>query len=302
MKPIVCIAGPTASGKSAWALELAKSVGGEIINADALQVYSDLQILSARPTKTEMRGVPHYLFGHINGDVRYSTGQWLREVQPIILDCLARDVVPILTGGTGLYFKALIDGLAQVPPVPREYMEEVEIFLQERGIEALRKEAQRFDPIATARVLGNDPQRLLRIMSVHKATGRSLSEWQSDTRSIIPKRFCYRAILLPDRAALYERINNRFNNMVKNGGVDEAKRVFVKNYDPSLPMMKAIGLQQLFRHLRHEMSLSESIGLAKRDTRRLAKRQFTWFRGQARDWKKVANPAQKSEFEAIISS
>jgi len=151
-----------------------------------------------------------------------------------------------------------------------------------------------------ARVLGNDPQRLLRIVSVHNETGRALSDWQKDTRPIIPSRFCRRAVLLPERQSLYDRINGRFEHMIETGGLEEAKAVFAKDFDPSLPMMKAIGLQQFFPHLRGEASLSESIELAKRDTRRFAKRQFTWFRGQAKNWHQIMNNAQKREFEANI--
>ena len=302
MKPIICIAGPTASGKSSWALEIAKSVGGEIINADALQVYADLQILSARPAVSEMENVPHHLFGHVAGDWRYSTGQWLRDVQPVILDCLARDVVPILTGGTGLYFKALTTGIADIPPVSETAMDAAQAVLEGQGIAALRLNAERVDPVAAARVMGDDPQRLLRIVSVYNQSGRALSEWQKDTRPVIPLQFCKSAVLLPERQPLYERINARFEAMIENGGLDEARAVFDKGYDKSLPMMKAIGLQQFFPYLRGEMTLTESIELAKRDTRRFAKRQFTWFRGHAADWEKITNNAQRVAFEANIPS
>lgn len=300
MKPIICIAGPTASGKSAWALEIAKSVGGEIINADALQVYADLQILSARPTALDMQGVPHHLFGHVAGDVRYSVGTWLSEVQPVILDCQARDVVPILTGGTGLYFKALIEGIAQIPAVSAGAMSRAQYLLDDGGISALREKAERIDAVAAKRVLGDDPQRLLRIVSVYEQTGRELSDWQNETRPIVPKAFCCRAVLLPERSGLYERINARFDNMLTGGGLDEAKAVFAKSYDESLPMMKAIGLQQFFPYLRGEVSLDACIEIAKRDTRRFAKRQFTWFRGQAKDWAQIQDLSQKKNFEANI--
>ena len=300
MKPIICIAGPTASGKSAWAIEIAKKHGGEIINADAMQVYSDLQILSARPTKHEMQGIPHHLFGHVAGDVRYSTGQWLREVQPIILDCLARDVIPILAGGTGLYFKALMDGLAEVPPISEGVHKKTQHMLDERGITYLRTEAEQIDPVATARVLGNDPQRLSRIVSVYKETGRSLTDWQSMTRPIIPRQFCKCAVLLPERAGLYERINARFANMIDGGGLAEAKAVFAKGYDAALPMMKAIGLQQLGPYIKGGASIHESIEMASRDTRRLAKRQYTWFRGQGKNWAKITNIAEKTAFEGNL--
>ena len=301
MKPIVFIAGPTASGKSAWALELAKTFNGEIINADAMQVYEDLQILSARPTISEMQGVPHHLFGHIAGNIRYSTGQWLREVQPVILDCLAREVVPILVGGTGLYFKALLEGLAKVPAISQDVFESVETILENEGIASLREEALRIDPRATQRILGDDPQRLSRIVSVYRDTGRPLSVWQSETRPIIPKQFCQCAVLIPDRSALYERINARFENMITSGGLNEAKSVFAKNYDNSLPIMKAIGVRQLQGYFAGDTNLDDSIALASRDTRRFAKRQLTWFRGQARNWQNVTNNSDKVVFEGKLS-
>ena len=301
MKPIVFIAGPTASGKSAWALELAKTFNGEIINADAMQVYEDLQILSARPTISEMQGVPHHLFGHIAGNIRYSTGQWVREVQPVILDCLAREVVPILVGGTGLYFKALLEGLAKVPAISQDVFESVETILENEGIASLREEALRVDPRATQRILGDDPQRLSRIVSVYRDTGRPLSVWQSETRPIIPKQFCQCAVLIPDRSALYERINARFENMITSGGLNEAKSVFAKNYDNSLPIMKAIGVRQLQGYFAGDTNLDDSIALASRDTRRFAKRQLTWFRGQARNWQNVTNNSDKVVFEGKLS-
>ena len=301
MKPIVFIAGPTASGKSAWAIELAKTFNGEIINADAMQVYEDLQILSARPTFSEMQGVPHHLFGHIAGNIRYSTGQWLREVQPVILDCLAREVVPILVGGTGLYFKALLEGLVKVPAISQDVFENVKTILENEGIANLRDEALRIDPRATARILGDDPQRLSRIVSVYRETGKPLSEWQSETRPIIPKQFCKCAVLIPDRSVLYERINARFENMITSGGLTEAKSVFAKNYDTSLPIMKAIGVRQLQGYFTGDTNLDDSIALASRDTRRFAKRQLTWFRGQARNWQNVTNNSDKVVFEGKLS-
>ena len=301
MKPIVFIAGPTASGKSAWAIELAKTFNGEIINADAMQVYEDLHILSARPTISEMQGVPHHLFGHIPGNIRYSTGQWLREVQPLILDCLAREVVPILVGGTGLYFKALLEGLAKVPAISQDVFENVKTILENEGIASLREEALRIDLRATQRILGDDPQRLSRIVSVYRETGRPLSEWQSETRPIIPKQFCQCAVLIPDRSVLYERINARFENMITSGGVNEAKSVFAKNYDNSLPIMKAIGVRQLKGYFTGDANLDDSIALASRDTRRFAKRQLTWFRGQARNWQEITNNSDKVRFEGKLS-
>lgn len=280
MRPVLCIAGPTASGKSSFAIDLAKTVDGEIINADALQVYSDLQILSARPTDAEMQDIPHHLFGHINGETPYSTGQWVRDAVPTILEVLSRHKTPILVGGTGLYFKALFDGIADIPGID----ESIRDAIGELPIKTLRQEAESVDPVATARVLGDDPQRLGRIVSVFRATDRPLSGWQAETRPIIPKRYSHRYVMLPNREILYARINQRFDRMMEDGALEEAKSVYDRSYPLSRPMMKAIGLAHLLRYFRGEMSLPESIELAKRDSRRLAKRQMTWFRNQMPDW------------------
>jgi tRNA dimethylallyltransferase len=299
MKPVICIAGPTASGKSAYALDVAESVGGEIINADALQVYADLRILSARPAKSEMGNVPHHMFGHISGGVRYSTGAWLREVEPLILEVLARGKSPILIGGTGLYFRALLQGMANIPAVSEAVQRETALELEREGIEALRKRATDLDPIATARVLGNDPQRLQRIVNVAKGTGQALSIWQADTRPVVPSRFAKFCVLTPPREILYDRINARYDQMLQHGGLDEAKAVFDKAFDEGLPVMKAIGLRQLRRYFDDLCSLDEAVEDAKRESRRFAKRQMTWFRNQPPKGLFLAN---RSDRDAFIKS
>ncbi|WP_371398340.1 tRNA (adenosine(37)-N6)-dimethylallyltransferase MiaA [Fretibacter rubidus] len=299
MKPVVCIAGPTASGKSAWAVQIAKSVNGEIINADAMQVYSDLRVISARPDVQEMEDVPHHLFGHVDGAIRYSTGMWLRDAVPVILDIMARGRVPIVTGGTGLYFKALTQGLAAVPDAD---ISDATALLDKDGIKALRATALRLDPIATARVLGDDPQRLIRIVSVARNTAKPLSVWQADTKPIVPRRYWRGAVLLPDRAQLYARINARFDAMVDTGGLDEVRALMLRGLPADLPVMKAIGVQQFKDCLDNADALAASIKIAKRDTRRFAKRQFTWFRGQAADWDTVENVSQRTAFMAKISN
>lgn len=280
MKAVICIAGPTASGKSAFAIRAAKTLDGEIINADALQVYSDLQILSARPTKDEMGDVPHHLFGHVAGSVRYSTGAWLREVEPLILNILARDKTPVLVGGTGLYFRALLQGMADIPPVPQSVSEATAARLRASGIGSLRQEAERLDPIAASRVLGNDPQRLQRIVDVAMGTGQALSTWQAETHPVVPICFARFCVMTPPRETLYARINARYDKMLRAGGLDEAKAIFAKGYDVTLPVMKAIGLRQLHTYFNDEGSLDEAVEDAKRESRRFAKRQTTWFRNQ----------------------
>ena len=285
MKPVLYIAGPTASGKSRFALELAESVEGEIINADALQVYSDVSVLSARPERHDLARVSHHLYGYVSGDTHYSGGQWVKAVMPVILDALARGKVPILVGGTGLYFKSLLEGLAFVPDIDPAIVANIENRIALSGIQSVMDEARVLDPLGASRLLGEDPQRLTRLLSVAVQTGRPLHEWQSATRPEIPPAMTVRYALMPPREQLYKRINSRFQNMVELGGLEEATQVFeTYGADSKIPMVKAIGLSHLLRHLKGEWSLEEAVEIAKRDTRRFAKRQMTWFRNQCSDW------------------
>ncbi|MEP6343211.1 MAG: tRNA (adenosine(37)-N6)-dimethylallyltransferase MiaA [Maricaulaceae bacterium] len=279
MKPVVMIAGPTASGKSALAIRMALRHDGEVINADSMQVYKDLRIISARPDSDDMCGIPHHLFGHVDGSVRYSVGQWQRDVVPVILDCLAREKTPILVGGTGMYFKSLTDGLADIPDVPADVVNQLKERLSEEGFEALYNEGLANDPVATNRLQGQDPQRLLRILSVYQHTQRALSEWQDMTRPIIPKGYWRGFMLNPPRQALYRTINKRFVQMIEEGGRDEVESLLYRNLDPSLPVMKAIGISQSIG-----LNKADWVTLCQRDTRRFAKRQKTYFRKYAYDW------------------
>jgi len=285
MKPVIMIAGPTASGKSALAVQLAKQLDGEVINADSMQVYSDLRVISARPNSEDMAGIPHHMFGHIDGAVRYSVGAWVREVVPIILDCLARGKYPILAGGTGLYFKALTEGLADIPDIPFTVVEGLKVRLDKEGFNQLLSEAYECDPIATARLLGQDPQRLLRILSVFEHTGRSLSEWQTNTHPVIPKNYWQGIMLDPARGELYRRIDSRFEHMIETGGREEIDSLLSRNLPRGLPAMKAIGVGQSFIATGNDW-----VALCQRDTRRFAKRQKTFFRKYAHNWTWVSNP------------
>lgn len=300
MKPIICIAGPTASGKSAWAIQIAKSFGGEIINTDALQVYSELNIISARPSRFEMLSVPHHLFGHVDSNFRYSVGNWISEVESLIVDTLARGKSPILTGGTGLYFKSLIEGIAKIPSIPSDVILETNKFQEQNGVEGLRNLAEKLDPKAASRVLGKDPHRLMRIINVYKVTNKPISFWHENTKPVVPRIFCHCAVLLPERQKLYDAINNRFDLMMKKGLLNEAERIFTKNIDPSLPIMKAIGLREFFPYFSGDISLDEAVDLAKRNSRRFAKRQFTWFRGQLKNWNEIKTEVQMKNFEETI--
>ncbi len=298
MKQVICIAGPTASGKSSWALKLAKKVDGEIINADSMQVYSDLQVLTARPSNAEMNSIPHHLYGHIDGRERYSVGRWTRDVVPIIFDCMSRDKTPILVGGTGLYFEALTRGLADIPQPDDAAMLYAKALLSQ-GVDLLRDEAERLDPQSASRVLGDDPQRLLRIVSVAKGTDRVLSEWIADTRPFIPRNSWKGAILLPERSHVYDRINARFDTMFEMGALEEVEQLINRGLDPGLPIMKAIGVKLLGQYLKDDISREEAISISKRDTRRFAKRQYTWFRGHAAAWVTLDKMPDDLEFEGV---
>lgn len=300
MKPILCIAGPTASGKSGFAVDIAKLVDGEIINADAMQVYGPLQILSARPSAQDMAALPHHLYGHVDGGVRYSVGGWLREVEPLILEILARGKVPIMTGGTGLYFKALSEGLADVPAISLAVERRVQEVLDKDGVQALRQRCEAIDPVVTSRIVGDNPHRLMRVLSVFWQSGRSLSDWQSQTRPVIPARYLRCAVLMPERAQLYDRINARYAAMVDNGGLDEARAVMALDLPSNLPMMKAIGLPPLLDYLRGLRSYEAALAQSQQDTRRYAKRQMTWFRNQTPHWPKLRRAEEKLDFIAAM--
>ena len=296
----MCIAGPTASGKSEWAVKIAKQIGGEVINTDSMQVYSDLRIISARPTPEDMAEIPHHLFGHVDGAVRYSVGAWVREAVPVIIDVLARGRIPVLTGGTGLYFQALTAGLAETPDPGEEARAIAEGLLGE-GIDQLRAEAQRLDPVAASRVLGNDPQRLSRIVAVAKGTGKPLSAWQANTRPVIPPGFWVGAILMPERQNLYDKINSRYEDMIQNGGIAEVQKLANRGISDDLPVMKAIGVKPIENYLEGKISLENAMELAKRDTRRFAKRQYTWFKGRSKEWNYITSDFEKIDFEGKIS-
>ena len=280
MPGVLAIAGPTASGKSALAVALAKAVGGEVVNADALQVYGGLRVLTALPDTADMAGVPHHLFGHVDPRARHSVGAWSREALAVLADLRARGRTAILAGGTGLYFRALFEGLAEIPEPEPDALAQAKAL----SASALREAAERLDPVATARTRG-DPQRLIRIVAVARGTAKPLSEWQADTR---PRVADWAGVVVePPRETLYARIEARFDAMVAGGGLEEAARFAALGLPDDLPASKAIGLAELVRAARGEIGLDTALGLAKRNSRRLAKRQTTWFRNQCGEWPRV---------------
>ncbi|WP_439408934.1 tRNA (adenosine(37)-N6)-dimethylallyltransferase MiaA [Bradyrhizobium sp. DASA03076] len=288
----VLIAGPTASGKSALALELACRAGGVVINADSMQVYRDLRIITARPTLDEEAQVPHRLYGHVDAAVNFSAGAWVSDAAKVLDEVRAEGRLPIFVGGTGLYFKALTAALSVVPPIPAEVREAVRARLERNGVEALHAELARRDPRAAERLNLRDRTRIARALEVVEATGRSLLDWHHEAQpSLLPKDSFRAVFLAPERDELYARIDARFDAMLRAGALNEVEQLAARGLDPLLPAMKAHGVPALIRHLRGELSLEESATIGRADTRHYAKRQFTWFRHQLPEFEWV-RPAE----------
>lgn len=277
----VLIAGPTASGKSALALELALNAGGIVINADSMQVYRDLRVITARPTQDEEARVPHRLYGHVDAAVNFSAGAWVVDAAKALEQARVEGRLPIFIGGTGLYFKALTAGLSVVPSIPAEIRENVRARLERNGVEALHAELARRDPRAAERLNLRDRTRIARALEVIEATGRSLLDWHHEGQPPLLPKDSFRAVFLaPERDELYARIDARFDAMLGAGALTEVEQLAARGLDPLLPAMKAHGVPVLIRHLRGELSLEEAAIIGRADTRHYAKRQFTWFRHQ----------------------
>jgi tRNA dimethylallyltransferase len=281
----ILLAGPTTSGKSALALTLAERFGGTIINADSMQVYRDLHIITARPSPADEARVPHLLYGHVDAAENYSVGRWCVDAQAAIAETRSAGRLPILVGGTGLYFKTLIQGLAAVPPVPAGIRASVRERLAADGVAPLYAELQQRDPVTAARLMPGDSSRITRALEVVLATGRSLSDWHGD--GMAPSIDASRAVKLfldVERTELYRRIDARFDAMLASGALEEVGALARRGLDAALPAMKAHGVPWLIRHLSGQVTLEEAAEGGKRDTRRYTKRQATWFRNQLPDF------------------
>ncbi len=297
----VLIMGPTASGKSELALILAERMGGEIVNADSMQVYRDFRVLTARPDPEDEARAPHHLYGHIDAGTLYSTGRWLSEALSVIASVRARGAVPILVGGAGLYFKALTEGLADIPEPPPELRAALRARAEREGAPALHAELSRRDPATAARLEPNDTPRILRALGVLETTGESITALQSETKAPLARNEWTGLVLTPPREPLYARINARFDAMLARGALDEVRRFAARQLDPSLPAMKAHGAPALMAYLRGETPLLEAADIGKRDTRRYAKRQFTWIAGQMQTWPRIAATAPRERAELALS-
>ena len=293
----ILIAGPTASGKSALALNLAERLGGVIVNADSMQVYRDLRIITARPSAADEARVPHRLYGHVDAAENYSVGRWCADAGRALTETRDAGRVPILVGGTGLYFKALTQGLSAVPPTPPEIRAAVRARLDAEGVAALHAELSRRDPAVAARLKPGDRMRIARALEVLESTGRSLADWHRDgIPTILDPDQTVRVFLAPDRAELRRRIDLRFDAMLAAGALEEVRALDARRLDPLLPAMKAHGVPWLRRHLAGEISLNEAAEGGKMDTKRYTKRQLTWFRNQMPGWAWV----EPDKAEAVV--
>ena len=276
---VVIVAGPTASGKSALALDLAEHFGGAVINADSQQSYRDLRILTARPDAAAEARAPHRLYGYLDAAERGSVGRWRVLALAEIAAAHAAGRLPIVVGGTGLYLRAVMQGLAAVPDIPPEIREEAAALYRQLGGAGFREHLASLDPSAAARFPPADRTRLTRAYEVVRATGIPIAEWQRRPAPPAPYRFAT-LLLAPPRAALYAACDARFAAMAASGGLAEAAALLARGLDPALPAMKAVGVPELIRHLRGEIALADAVAAAQQATRRYAKRQTTWFRHQ----------------------
>ena len=289
MPRIILIAGPTASGKSALALTLAEQRGGTILNANSMQVYRDLRIITARPRPDEERRAPHRLYGHVDAAENYSVGRWCTEAAAELATAKPENRIAIIVGGTGLYFNALSRGLAAVPPIPAAIRDEVRARLATEGVAALRADLAARDPAAAARLRPSDRARVTRALEVVLATGRSILDWHEENKpATIDLSEAAKVFLMPDRDELARRIDARFEAMMAAGALDEVRALASRKLNPSLPAMKAHGVPWLIRHLAGEVTLATAIEHAKLETRQYTKRQATWFRNQLPEFEWVA--------------
>jgi tRNA dimethylallyltransferase len=300
---IVLIAGPTASGKSGLAIDVAERLGGTVINADSMQVYRELRILTARPSAADEARVPHKLYGVLPIGEPCSAARWRDLALDAIAETRGEGRIPILVGGTGLYFRALLDGLAPVPDIPADVRAEVRGLAREIEPEALHARLAERDPIMAARLRPSDRQRVARALETLLATGRSLADWQAmdGEGGLSGRERVAKVVLLPSREDVYARCDARLLKMVEAGAADEARAIDALGLAPNLPGLKALGVPHFLAAIRGETSLDRAVTGAQTATRQYAKRQFTWFRHQFADWTQLGQQEGTSDIDEIVA-
>lgn len=299
----ILIAGPTASGKSALALELARRRRAAVINADSMQVYRDLRIVTARPTLAEEAAAPHLLFGHVDAAMNYSVGRWLEDLKGVLRELETRELTPILVGGTGMYYKAALYGLSDIPAVPGDVRAAMRAWALDKTPQQLHAELSARDPDTAAALRETDPQRLLRALEVLEATGKPLVSFQGPRSApLLNAAECPAFFLAPERETLYARIDARFEKMAHTGALDEIAALKARGLDPSLPAMRAHGAPHLIAYLDGRLTLAEAISRSQADTRRYAKRQFTFARHQLPSFHWIASAAPLHDVEDKLKS
>jgi tRNA dimethylallyltransferase len=297
----VLIAGPTASGKSGVGLELACGLGGTVINADSMQVYRELRVLTARPSQSEEARAPHRLYGTVSAAQACSVGRWLDDAADAIAEARGEEKLPILVGGTGLYFRALTEGLAPVPDIPAEVRSYWREQAAKLGREALHQELAARDPAMAARLKPADPQRIVRALEVIDATGVSLAEWQGGNAApLLAPGDVLRLVIAPEREPLFAAIDTRFDLMIEHDAVGEVRALLDLELDPGRPAMRAHGVRELAAYLSGAVSREEAVAKAKTESRRYAKRQMTWLRRFMSDWQWFPDAASAIEAAAAM--
>ena len=285
---IILIYGPTASGKSDFAIKLAKKINGEVINADSMQIYKELKILSARPSPKDYQKIKHHLYGFQSVKKKFSTGDWLKLVNKKILEIKKRKKVPILVGGTGLYFKALTDGMVSIPNIPNKLREKIRLLHKKIGSKNFFLKLIKIDPLAKNQINASDTQRSIRAYEIKLFTKKSMYEWFKNTKSDYEKKDFYKIYIDFPRKELLERISNRAEQMIKKGAITEVKKFIKFKVNRSKSAQKAIGISEIREHLRKKTEIADMIDKISIKTRQYAKRQSTWGRSNMFDWNRIS--------------
>ena len=284
---IILIFGPTASGKSSFAIKLAKKINGEVINADSMQVYKELKILSARPSQKDYKNIKHHLYGFQSVKKNFSTGDWLKLVHKKILEIKKRKKIPIIVGGTGLYFKALTNGLVSIPNIPIKLRAKIRSLHKKIGSKSFFSKLIKLDPLSKNKISSSDTQRVIRAYEVKLFTNQSIYDWFKNTQSKFENKNFYKIYLDYPRVGLIERINTRVKDMVKKGAISEVKRFIKLKVPKAKTASKAIGIEEIRSYLEKKIEIIEVIEKISIKTRQYAKRQSTWGRGNMKDWNKI---------------